>query len=380
MRLLFVIDSLGSGGAQRQMVTLAVELARRGHHVAFFLYAKDEFFADKLKSAGIGILRHVKPSRYSIQPVLRLRKLMRGGGYDAVLSFLSVPNLYSLIAARTTSRTPPLVVSERWCRVSGLINWQDRIADRCLGWADGIVTNSHHVRKYFQRKYPKLQERLGTIWNGVDSDQFQGSPLPTTGADLQLLTVGRMVHYKNWRLLAEALVILRDRYAITPHVSWIGRDQGLSPGDQAYYDQVKTILSHNRLTDQWTWLGRRKDVAELLRAHHALVHPSCIEGLPNAVCEALASGRPVVASNSLDHPLLVEEGKTGYLFDPKSADALASAIKKLNDLSGDALQAMGRGACEFAHERLSISRMADEYEAMFRRVCGAEGASRIVGT
>ena len=55
MRLLFVSDHLGSGGAQRQLVTLALELTKRGHEIDFFLYHDADFYGDQLREAGIQV-------------------------------------------------------------------------------------------------------------------------------------------------------------------------------------------------------------------------------------------------------------------------------------------------------------------------------------
>jgi glycosyltransferase involved in cell wall biosynthesis len=57
------------------------------------------------------------------------------------------------------------------------------------------------------------------------------------------------------------------------------------------------FLAFARISTEWRWLGEREDIREILRSHHALVHPSLYAGLPNAVCEALASGRPALVSD-----------------------------------------------------------------------------------
>ncbi len=113
MRLLFVIDHVGSGGAQRQLTELAIELRRRDHQVHFFLYARDDFHLDRLRCSGIEVFIHPKRSRFSFSPVLDLRRTIRRGNYDVVLSFLPTPNVYAILAGIFLRRKPPLIVSER---------------------------------------------------------------------------------------------------------------------------------------------------------------------------------------------------------------------------------------------------------------------------
>jgi glycosyltransferase involved in cell wall biosynthesis len=72
-----------------------------------------------------------------------------------------------------------------------------------------------------------------------------------------------------------------------------------------------------------------------MQRHDALIHPSLYEGLPNAVCEALAAGLPVLISNVCDHPLLVVEGERGFLFDPSDPLSIAMSIERAAALDAD---------------------------------------------
>jgi glycosyltransferase involved in cell wall biosynthesis len=119
------------------------------------------------------------------------------------------------------------------------------------------------------------------------------------------------------------------------------------------------------LNEQWDWLGERSDIPDLLQAHTALIHPSFYEGLPNVVCEALACGLPVLASDVCDHPYLVEEGVRGFLFNPHSPDSIAEAINKLYLASHDRRCQMSADARAFAEENLASAIFTDNYEKLF---------------
>jgi glycosyltransferase involved in cell wall biosynthesis len=92
--------------------------------------------------------------------------------------------------------------------------------------------------------------------------------------------------------------------------------------------------------------------------------------LPNVVCEALAAGRPVLVSNTLDHPRLVQDGRSGYLFDWRQPETLAEAIAKLSRLDTHELEAMGQAARTFAAANLSLVGFTDAYEGLFHRLLG----------
>jgi glycosyltransferase involved in cell wall biosynthesis len=190
---------------------------------------------------------------------------------------------------------------------------------------------------------------------------------------LTLLAVGRQSPHKNWRRIVEALAIARDRHGVVARVDMLGPCENLWGREAEYCRAVRDDLRRLDLEASWSWLGKRGDVPAHLAAHHALVHPSHSEGLPNVVCEALACGRPVLVSRVLDHPRLVQEGETGFLFDPARPEELAEAIARLARLPDDELLRMGRAARAFAEQNLSLARMADDYERLFGEVltCGA---------
>lgn len=110
MNILCVIDTLGAGGAQRQIVELAKGFVRRGHDVEFLTYYPIPFFNSVLESEGIHIFC-IEESNYLMR-LLKMRRFIRGRKYDAVLSFLEGANFICQVAGFPT-RKWKLVVGER---------------------------------------------------------------------------------------------------------------------------------------------------------------------------------------------------------------------------------------------------------------------------
>ncbi len=375
MRILLVIDSLKGGGAQRQIAVLGVGLARRGHHVDLFQFNPGDLLADDVRQAGVRIFQDFKPSRFSLRPIFDLRRRLRAGNYDVVVSYMPTANVYSLLARLGLSHPPKVVISERSSAGFLRMNrWQSTI-EHLYRLADHLVVNSHHMRRYYASHYAWIANRISTIYNGVDLQTFHPPAVEPDGEPLRLLAVGNIWVIKNWMCLIHALAILRERLAIWPQVTWVGRREHLPPEHQAYLSVLEDQISKLHLGQQWTWLDSRSDIVPLLHSHHALVHPSYVEGLPNAVCEALACGRPVLVSDVLDHPLLVQDGQTGFLFDWKSPEDLALSIKKFHDLSAAAKREMGIQARRFAESQLSIERLIDDYELLFEKLTNASPRS-----
>jgi glycosyltransferase involved in cell wall biosynthesis len=165
--------------------------------------------------------------------------------------------------------------------------------------------------------------------------------------------------------MIEALKILRDQYGLVPQVDWIG--QRVMAGYRlAYLQEMQRQIEEYGLENQWRWLDQRSDIVRQLHQHDVLVHPSYVEGLPNVVCEALACARPVIVSNTLDHPILVQDGESGFLFDWQSPNQLAEKIIAFSDLPLEERKEMGMKGRQFAKKNLSMSRYVDEYECLFQ--------------
>src|SRR4051794_21257220 len=98
MRILLVIDHLGSGGAQRQIASLALGLSARGHSIEVFAYYPDNFFKELLLAENIRIHFQPKRSRFDLRVFFGLARQMRRGQYDAVLAYLDTPIFYAEFA------------------------------------------------------------------------------------------------------------------------------------------------------------------------------------------------------------------------------------------------------------------------------------------
>jgi GalNAc-alpha-(1->4)-GalNAc-alpha-(1->3)-diNAcBac-PP-undecaprenol alpha-1,4-N-acetyl-D-galactosaminyltransferase len=377
MRLLFVIDSFGSGGAQRQMVQIALGLVAAGHSVEFFVYApRHEHFRPVIDAAGIAVHVHEKRSRYSLGVIAALARVLRAGGFDIVLAYLTTPGLYAEVAAlvnRARGTRTPVVVSERGPLPH--VSLKLRLALGAHRLADHVVMNSRNNRDQLLSLWPWLRERSSVIYNGIDLALFFPPPAPRAAMprSLKVLAIGTLLPTKDALALVEAMAIHREHHGWVPEVAWVGKLSGTG-GDQAYERRVRSRLAALDLDGHWSWLGERRDVPDLLRSHDVLVHPSILEGLPNAVCEALASGLPVVAARIGDNEALVAHGQTGFLYPPGDAEALSAAMAQYASLGERGRTDMRAAARAFAVGTLGLDRCVSNYEALFQRVLERAGA------
>jgi GalNAc-alpha-(1->4)-GalNAc-alpha-(1->3)-diNAcBac-PP-undecaprenol alpha-1,4-N-acetyl-D-galactosaminyltransferase len=363
MNILFVIDNLSTGGAQRQMVNLALGLHARGHQIEFFCYTPGDLLAHPLKQTGIPITWQFKKSRFSVDVIFSLKANIQSQKYDVILSYLSTPNFYTLIASHLVKHRPKIVISERWYDpVEGIskLEWSIRQFYR---WTDHLVFNSRHQKQTFYKKYPWCRKKISTIYNGYDLKAFYPPASEPENENLKILVIASVSPWKNGLCLIRALNLLRAE-GIKPEVSWIG--QRVREGNRLeYLQQMGEEIKTNVLESQWSWYDQRTDILAQMHSHDVLVHPSYGEGLPNVVCEAMACGRPVIVSNALDHSILVRDKDNGYLFDHNDPVDLSNKIKLFSKLSIADRHEMGLRGRAYAETNLSLERFVDDYEKLF---------------
>lgn len=364
MRVLLVIDSLAWGGSQRQMANLAVGLRGRGHDVHLFRYFPEyDHYHALVAESGVTLLDFQKRRKFDPGVVAALAGHMRRNRYDVAVAFLAGPSAFTVIASRLAGG-PPVVVSERGSFRPGRLPLYARLQRVTHRFAAQVTTNSFHQAERMRLEFPWLAPRISTIWNGIDTDRFVPvAHAADPGAPLRLVGAGTVVPIKDIETLARAVA-----EAPTPvEVAWAGKvlDNAASRGVVA---RVDALLAARGRTDRWRWLGLQQDMAALYGACDAVVHPSAREGLPNSLCEALACGRPVVATRAADHERLVGAGERGVLFETGDAQSLAAAFVELTALGAGGRAKLGANARAFAERKLSLGAYLDRYEALLARM------------
>jgi glycosyltransferase involved in cell wall biosynthesis len=366
MKILCIIDSLGSGGAQRQIVNLACGLKAKGHVVEMFVYFPElRFFREEINAASIPVHEVHKSKGFSLKVLGKLIYLMRTGKYDTLISFLNTPNIYVELARIIARPRLRLIVSERNSFIKGTASPMEKLTRYLHVCADAVVANSL-TQANCLRKHSWLQHKSHVIYNGYQITTTNKQERHDAERDLTaFLIVGRIdAEQKNGVRLLEALVLFYQRNGYTPKVSWAGRQEFDSKSLKVRAEIERLLNDNPQVSMHWQWLGERTDIPQLMANCDALIHVSLFEGLPNVVCEALIAGRPVIASNVCDHPILVEDGVRGLLCDPLSPLAICEAIELFESLDAHERHAMGINARRYAEENLTLNKMVIAYEEL----------------
>jgi glycosyltransferase involved in cell wall biosynthesis len=367
MRILCVMDNLESGGAQRQMSLLVCGLKERGHHVELLLYHPGRnHFRSIVEAAGIRIheVARQSGSGFSLRVVKELRA-HAASEMDAVISFQPTANIYAAITCVLFPRRRfRLICAERSSSKDGR-----RVVVRLLGWLSALAATSVVANSYTEasrlRRTAGLARKVSVIWNGFRIEEAHYNVQHSLQRPLRLLVVGRLSKEKNGLRLLHALKILHGRLQTAPELRWAGRIPSGTEDQQVHNQMIEFLNRNPAIGDRVLWLGEVNDVHALYASSDLLVLPSLYEGLPNAVCEAMLAGCPVLASHTCDHPrLLGEHGERGLLCDPYSVESIADAIQHFQSMSLTERDGIALRARQFAEAHLSIDRMVDAYEKL----------------
>ncbi len=341
MKVVLLIDSLGSGGAQRQLCTLAVMLRKRGMDVSVLTYHPHDFFFSMLQAEGIHwtCLRSTSPLRH----MLAVRQALRRGDQDVVLAFLDAPSLYAELAG-LPHRSWGLVVSERLARPRSHLGWH-RWLRQLHRLADVITTNSHTNRLMIEQSSNALRSRLVTIYNIVDLERFSYTPPRSCQTSaLRIVVAASYQQKKNVCRFIEAFSIARQMVpAVDFHLDWFGGFNRKRDGsiESNVFNSANKIIKSLGLKDFVRLHEATTTIDEVYRSADAVALPSLFEGLPNVICEGMATGRPILMSNVCDAGNLVRAGENGFLFDPKSVRSMAEAIAAMARLSASQRREFG---------------------------------------
>jgi len=377
MHVVYAIDCLGSGGAQRQMV----EIARRvkldtGWRVSCVVYRRDDFHAARLADVEIPVA--LIPRSWKLDPLLprNIARWIDEARPDVVHAFMTVPSLWTLLALHhlPRSRRPAFLASERDESIAATRaqGWMQRFV--CRG-SDAVTANAEIAARAIVDRLGAPPARVHYVPNGIDLDAWdlaaqRPCPLPLEPGCFHLALIGRLERQKNHALLIEALRRIDPRRRATWRIWFLGDETG----GRAFAAALEEKAAAAGLQDQVRFAGRTREVASLMRALDCLVLPSLHEGFPNVVLEAMASRLPVVASRVGAVPQLVEDERTGFAFPSEDADALAAALLRVSELSAAEREALGKRAREVVEHRYTIAVCALAYRRLYESMlrAGAE--------
>jgi glycosyltransferase involved in cell wall biosynthesis len=372
IRVTYLIDSLGMGGAERVLLSTLQHLDRERFEPR--VCALQERDGNPLTAAvrDLGITVDMVPVGRLRDPraLARVVRYLRSSRAELLHTQLEFSNILGGVAAKIrripcvstlhTFDDPPAGTRDAW-RTRLMWGSMRRLHSR-------VIAVSEAVRLHHMEHGGLPAGKIVTIYNGVDLSAFE--PEATSireslrgdlgiGPDAPVMvSVAVLREAKGMQHLLDAMNKIRQT---VPSVRLVIVGEG---------EHGMALRQHSErlgLGEHVVFTGMRSDVADLLTMSDLFVLPTLGDVLPTVVAEAMAAGLPVVATNVGGLPEMVEDGSTGLLVSPASAAELANACARLLD-DPDLASGMGRAGRVLATERFDVrgqlARLSELYESL----------------
>ncbi len=371
MRVLFLSTSMGMGGADKQLLSAALELVRRGHEVRIVSLTSLGPMGVEAQSLGLPTesleMRRGVPDPRGLWRLIRLVRTWRP---DVLHSHMVHANLMARVV-RLFARVPALVGTIHNIYEGGsLLMAGYRLTNGAVDQMT-IVSQAAEDRFLAERIVPRRLLRF--VPNGVDTEQFRSVSPATRQAlrrslgvenDFVWLAVGRFETAKDYPNMVAGFAKVRDRHSAAV-LLLVGRG--------TLKEETEALARSLGLGDRVRFLGVRQDVPEIMSAADGYVLSSAWEGMPMVLLEAAAAGLPIVSTAVGGNHEVVCDGESGFLVPPRNAEALGQAMLRLMDLPETGRRSMGERGREHVEANYGLRPAVGRWEDLYREVLARKG-------
>jgi glycosyltransferase involved in cell wall biosynthesis len=367
MKVLMFTTHLNVGGVSTYVVTLAKYLKQKGVDVV--CASGGGRLVPELDKCGI--------KHYEVPIITKSELHIKL--FFCFLKLIEIINAEEITIIHAHTRVSQLVA--HWLRkvcdircVTTCHGFYKRRLGRFLipAWGEKVVAISDPVRAHLVNDFHVAKSQIALIYNGVEPDHFDVKLNAFDKEELRRyykvgaggMIVGgisRLEEVKGYQFFIRAIPAVLEKFPDTKFILI---------GDGKYKKHLVKLARKLKIKDKIVFTGKVEGVDVALGLIDIFVHPAIWEeGFGLAVLEAMAAGKPIIASNTGGVYALVKDGKNGWLLPPREVDALSAAIIKMIE-SPDLMRSMGEASQCIAREKFSMDRMADEMIAMYNDLLG----------
>lgn len=373
IKVLHLITSLEVGGAQHGIL---LGLPRfdpsRYEHVVCSIMDRMQM-ASQFRKAGIEVHSLGLNRKTDFMVALRLNSLLKQQRPDVLHTYLLHSNVLGRIVGRLAG-VPTIVGSER---TIGQARLWGRLATRLTNpLTDAVEVNSEIGGKAVETDLGVPHHKVEVVRSGLDLAAFTGSAKRTEiRAELNLnnnqhlvLYVGRLRPVKGVEYGIRAFASAQAQHH-NMHAALAGE------GEQLTF--LQNLVDELGISKHVTFLGVRNDLPDLLSAADSLLLPSLNEGFPRTAIEAMAAGKPIIATSVGGTPEAIRDGETGILVPSKDVEAMTTALLTL--VRNSVLQrSLGRAGRQRAEQNYSVENYVARLDGLYRQLLGIENTKPLI--
>lgn len=367
LRVMFMVGSLTTGGAERFVANVMNHIDRRRFEPFLALYRRDRSYAIP-DDVPVKVLGKYKPWQ-NLLAAIRFARWIDQVRPDVVLSAWSVPNVFTAETLRLARHRPAWIA-----RIASNPAAEERgayglWARHSYARAQSFVAVCSALAEAFEAAYPFASRRVRVVYNGVDVHALDrlAASAPVARAAMgptQLVAVGRLHQDKRFDILLRSLARALPRAPMHLHLLGDGKEKAT----------LERLAGNLGIQHAVTWHGFVDNPYPIYAASDVFVLTSDYEGLSNALLESQALGLPAVATDCpFGNAEVIEHGYNGLLAPTGDVDAIAAHLWKLATDRQQRID-MGRNARARIAERFSLQSMIAELESVLASaVLGPEG-------
>lgn len=351
-------------GAENMLLHLCRVLPAHGCDVVAGVFRNEHSpnleIAQRLRAEHVAVEEIPCGGRIDWAALRRIRHIIRSTKADLVHCHGYKSDVYAYLATRLTA-IPLVATAHNWTgktQVRPIYNRLDRLALRRFAFVAAVSDGVAQVLLGSR----VAQQKIVRIANGIDLGSFEKA-VPTLAPEVRkdgvpvVGMVGRLVQEKGCDYFLRSAAEILTRF---PGVLFV------LVGDGPERGSLEQLARELGIENNVSFLGHQSDMAGVYASLDICVLPSFVEGMPMTVLEAMAAGKPVIATNVGEVPNVVEQEVTGLVVTPGSVSELSAALARLlND--ADLCRRMGKTGRQKARKSFSADLMAEKYLALYQQ-------------
>ncbi|MFH1942970.1 MAG: glycosyltransferase [bacterium] len=362
INVLQLIEGFGWGGAEKKLLELVQRMDREVFSTTVCSLGLYEHIGQQFENIRAKVVRIARKRRVDFSLIPKVAGLIKENRIDVVMTNLFYADMIGAIAGKLANvgaiffwEASPV---PEWLWKRRL--WPYMLAVRLC---DRVIAVSDSTAQFLREKRGVPADKISVIPYGVDLNRYSLSnnsdvrrKLGIHGSDRVIGVVARLHPGKGHAYLIDAAQRIAKEFAMVKFVL-------VGEGDAR--KDLEERVRRKRLENHFLFLGYRDDVPDIIGAFDIFMLPSLHEGFPNVILEAMACGKPVVATAVGGSVEAVVDGVTGYLVPPKDSEAMQNRLLYLLK-DRDLAKQMGDAGRARVEEHFSLEKQVDGFEQLFR--------------
>jgi glycosyltransferase involved in cell wall biosynthesis len=364
IRVAYLIDTLEVGGAEKQLLTIATGVSRERFAPSVLCLTRRGLLEAEVEQAGVPVHLVGKRHKAGVLAYRRLRAWLRAERPHVLHTWMFTCNLYGRLAARGL---PVRTLASEVSADPGKSRLRLAVDRMLAPSTDAFYVNSREVARFYHERCAIPLERIAVIPNGVDVrpvEPVSRASLGVPGGAYLVCCAGRLSTEKGFEQVIEALTLGRlSREDVYLTIAGEGPER----------PALEALAARRGVARRVRLLGYRGDLPRVIQAADVFVLSSRFEGMSNALMEALALGKPCIATAVGGVDELVVDGECGLVLPRSDAALIAATVERLM-ATPELAARLGQAARERMARQFSVDANVRRFEELYATLAGLPAA------